>query len=146
MAETRESERHPVSGRCAVVEDDGDSAWLLLTNPDGVTIAADCWLYNRRHVTQAELGRWPRDRPPPALDDLIDPGALRTAPLHDHVTFLWDRHGESVAARLEDEVLGFIAAGERRGHSKYLRRASDWGAPFDTGIFRRLFETEQPAA
>lgn len=145
MIETRESAPHPVSGRCAVVEDDGDSGWLLLTNPDGLTIAADCWLYNRRHMTQAQLSGWPHDRPPPALDDLVAAGALRAAPLPRQVTFLWDPPGESVAARIDDEVLGFIAAGERRGHSKYLRQAGDWGAPFDRGMFRRLFEGQQPA-
>jgi len=146
MSDTQERSRHPLTGRTAVVEDDGDSAWLLLTHIDGFKIAADCWLYNRRRFAQSELATWPRDRPPPAPDDFIDPRALRNKPLSGPLTFVWDRQGESVAVRAEGTIFGFIAAGEQRGYSQYLRKVGPWGAPFDARLYRRLFESDGPAA
>ena len=135
-----------MSGRHAYVEDDGDSAWLLLTESDGYKVAADCWLYNRRRFAEAELATWPRDRPPPATDDYVDARGLRNGPLSSLVTFVWDQRGDSVAVRAGGEVLGFIAAGDRRGHSQYLRKVGPWGTPFDEALFRRLFENREPAA
>src|SRR6185295_13020481 len=41
------SDRHPISKRWAIVEDDGRVAWLYLTEPGTEKPAADCWLYNR---------------------------------------------------------------------------------------------------
>jgi hypothetical protein len=146
MSDEQWSARHPVSGRHAYVDDDGDSAWLYLTEADGYKVAADCWLYNRRRFAPAELAKWPRDRPPPATDDHVDAGGLRSGPLPSPVTFIWDERGDSVAVRAADEVLGFIAAGDRRGHSQYLRQVGPWGTPFDDALFRRLFEDGGPAA
>jgi hypothetical protein len=139
MAESRESGPHSVSGRCAIVDDDGDSAWLLLTDGDGSKVVADCWLYNRRHFARTELATWPRDRPPPAPDDAIDREALRSTPLLDEITFVWDTAGDAVAVSAQEEVLGFIAPGSRRGHSLFLRESGPWGAPFDGELFQRLF-------
>ena len=144
MGESQDSGPHSVSGRCAIVNDDGDSAWLLLTDGDGHKIIADCWLYNRRHFDRAELATWPHDRPPPAPDDAIDPGALRTMPLLDAIAFVWDRAGDGVAVIAQGQVLGFIAPGSRRGHSQFLRESGPWGVPFDGDLFERLFH--EPAA
>ena len=41
------SDQHPVSRRWAIVEDDGRSGWLYLSEPAATRVAAHCWLYNR---------------------------------------------------------------------------------------------------
>jgi hypothetical protein len=43
----RVSERHPDSGRTAIIADEGDSVWLYLTDPSGEGVTTDCWLMNR---------------------------------------------------------------------------------------------------
>jgi len=39
--------QHPVSHRLAVLEDDGTSAWLYLTEANSQKPFADAWIYNR---------------------------------------------------------------------------------------------------
>jgi hypothetical protein len=39
--------QHSTSRRFAVLEDNGTSAWLYLTEPDSRTPVADAWVYNR---------------------------------------------------------------------------------------------------
>jgi hypothetical protein len=122
-----------------VIEDDGDSAWLYLTEPGTAKPVLDCWLYNRRAITRKELADWPRDRPLPAPVELASAEALRTSPLPEQVGIRWDQHGESVAVIIDDQVLGFIVAGRKRGYSLYLRSAGPWGEPFDQRLYDRIF-------
>jgi hypothetical protein len=144
MTEIADSGPHSVSGNYAYLDDDGDSAWLYLTGRGGLGIVADCWLYNRRNFDRSDLSSWPRDRPPPAPNDSIEARALRASPPPDAVSFLWNSGGDSVAVSVEEEVLGFIAAGSKRGHSLYLRTTGPWGSPFDGALFKRIFR--RPAA
>ena len=59
---------------------------------------------------------------------------------------LEDQVAVHVAALLDGAVLGFIAAGRRRGHSRQLRAEGPWGAPFDADLFGRTFGDEMDAA
>jgi len=38
--------QNATSGRRALVCDEGASVWLYLSDPDGQSIATDCWLFN----------------------------------------------------------------------------------------------------
>ena len=143
---TRVSEPHPKSHRRAVVDDDGDSVWLYLTIPDSLDPSADCWLYNRRRFTNAEVEAWPRDRPPPAPEGTAHPDSSRDSPLPEGIEFHWDKDGESVAVSFEGETLGFIAAGQHLGYSRYLALTGPWGSPFDHRAFEALFGSGRPAA
>jgi len=144
MADIRLSTVHPVSGLQALVEDDGHSVWLYLRDQNATGIQADCWLYNRRPFQRAELSQWPRDQPPPAPSDLVGPEACWTAPLPETADFTWAPDGRSVAVIIGGTTLGYIAAGDRRGHSRYLQAKGPWGAPFDPAMYARLFG--EPAA
>jgi hypothetical protein len=142
------SERHPDSLRTAIIADEGDSVWLYLTDAGGEGVTADCWLMNRipapRYAELAENEGAERYRdeglPPPAIAEVVAEGAFRPGPLEAaRCRFTWAANGESVAAYYETELLGFIARGEPRGFSRFLRVASPWGEPLDWTRFAEVF-------
>jgi hypothetical protein len=142
------SERHPASRRTAIIADEGDSVWLYLTDAGGEGITADCWLMNRipapRYAELAENEGAERYRgeglPPPAIAEVVAEGAFRSAPLEAaRCRFTWAANGESVAAYYETVLLGFIARGEPRGFSRFLRVASPWGEPLDLDRYTEVF-------
>jgi hypothetical protein len=144
----RVSERHPDSGRTAIIADEGDSVWLYLTDADGEEVTADCWLMNRipapRYAKLAETDGAERYRgeglPPPAIAEVVAEGAFRSTPLEAaRCRFTWAANGESVAAYYETVLLGFIERGEPRGFSRFLRVPSPWGEPLDLERFAQLF-------
>jgi hypothetical protein len=142
------SERNPDSGRTAMIVDEGDSVWLYLTDVSGEGVTADCWLMNRipapRYAELAENEGAERYRgeglPPPAIAEVVTDGAFHPAPLEAaRCRFTWAANGESVAAYYETELLGFIARGEPRGFSRFLKVASPWGEPLDLERFAKVF-------
>ena len=149
MSDTlRVSERHPDSRRTAMIVDEGDSVWLYLTSAGSEEIISDCWLMNRipapRYADLAEQEGAERYReeglPPPAIAEVVAEGAFRETPLEAaRWRFTWAANGESVAAYYETVLLGFIARGEPRGFSRFLRVASPWGEPRVRDRFVEVF-------
>ena len=149
MSSLRVTERHPDSGRTAIIADEGDSVWLYLTDASGEGATADCWLMNRipapRYAELAENEGAERYRdvglPPPAIAEVVAEGAFHPAPLEpSRCRFTWAANGQSVAAYYETVLLGFIARGEPRGFSRFLKVASPWGEPLDLERYAEVFE------
>jgi hypothetical protein len=142
------SERHPTSHRTAIIVDEGDSVWLYLTDASGEGVTADCWLMNRipappyAELAENEGAERYREEglPPPAIAEVVAEGAFHPAPLEAaRCRFTWSSNGESVAAYYETELVGFIARGEPRGFSRFLRVASPWGEPLDLDRYAEVF-------
>jgi len=140
-------EVHPGSGRSAVVDGAGDSVWLYLTEPGGAGITADCWLFNRVPAPAEVSAYRAEGQPPPAVAGVAGEGAYRPEALTpERVRLRWSADGESVAALVDGEPTGFIAAGRPRGYSRHLRAESAWGAPLDLALYRATFEPGPPEA
>ena len=105
-------EQHPLTRRWAVVEEDGEVAWLYLSAPDALKPVAACFLYNQ---------------------------ADQAAPQPKNIHFRWSSDGESVAVYFESVLMGFIAGGEQRGFSKLLTAPGALGAPLDESLYERTF-------
>jgi hypothetical protein len=138
--------KHDRSLRTAIVTDEGDSVWLYLTHPDELRIAADCWLLNRAAALPSDVlrSRFEEYRsqalPPPAPAEAVGPDSLRTGVLEAaDVTVAWSRAGEAVAVWVDEQPVGYISPGARRGHSRHLAAAGPWGEHWDEAEFRRLF-------
>src|ERR1043166_5205759 len=123
------SEQHPVSRRWAVVEDDGTSCWLYLSEPDHPKPVADCWLYNRISAPEVSGTEASRGSAPPASAQYAGPGALMTPPREAQVSLRWSCDGESVAVFFERDLAGFIVRGQARGFSRHLVASGPWGNP-----------------
>ena len=134
------SQQHPTSRRWAVVEDDGTVAYLYLTEPDSTKPAADCWLYNRVESPSTFVGS--RGGPPVAPATHVRDNHPFRPPEAESVSFRWSADGESVAVLFDNNLMGFIAANQRRGFSSNLSKAGPLGSPIDQELYERLFGTQ----
>lgn len=133
------SQQNPRSGRWAVVADEGTSVWLYLTERDGMEPVADCWLFNTvPPPTNLDEYR-ARQSAPPVTEAYAGPAALGSVPVEAAVAFEWSDDGESVAVLVSGDLLGFIAAGSKRGFSKHLVARGPFGHPLDEELYARLF-------
>ena len=141
------SEQHSVSRRWAVVEDDGRSAWLYLSEPGAPKPVADCWLYNRV-ATPAQLDTQAvvRGESPIVPATHASESATFSPPAQQSVHFRWSHDGESVAVFFDAGLIGFIARGQARGFSKHLRAPGPFGSPLDAELFERVFTNNDHAA
>jgi hypothetical protein len=135
------TERHPISGRWSVFEDDGVSAWLYLTERDHPTPVADCWIYNRIPAPpETELGNY-RGKPPPACIGYAGPNAQYTSTQSPDVRFVWSTSGEAVAVSIDGSILGLIVLGVhgRCSFSRNLLKKGGWGNPWDEQVYQEVF-------
>ena len=136
------SEQNPVSRRWAVLEDDGLSAWLYLTEADSEKPAADCWIYNRISNPEPAESYLSRGVAPPASSEYAENGALLESPDASSFRLVWSEDGESVALFDGSVLMGFIAAGQGRGFSRNLKKAGAWGNPLDEDVYKSVFAPE----
>ena len=106
--------KHPASRRLAVLEDDGTSAWLYMTEPDSRKPVADAWVYNRIAAPPAEAIKSYRGGPPPAAQGYASKAALCEDPSSHEWSFLWSEEGESVAVVRDGQPVACIIGGSRR--------------------------------
>lgn len=132
------SEQHGLSLRWAILEDDGDAAWLYLTEPDGTKPVADCWLYNS--VSAPPERNFERGDTPvvPLTHTAYAPPFTPPAP--ETVAFNWTSDGHSVAIFFGDQLMGFIANSGPHGHSKLLSCSGPYGSPLDEALYASTFQ------
>jgi hypothetical protein len=137
------SEQHPASRRWAVLEDDGLSAWLYLTEPGSEKPVADCWIYNRIPDPEPAASYLSRGVAPPAPAEYVSSGALLAPPDAARFRLVWSQDGKSVAVFAGSILMSFIASGHRRGVSRNLKRAGAWGNPLDESVYKSAFAPER---
>ena len=111
------SDHHAQSLRRAVVEDDGDVAFLYLTAPHLTKIAASAWIYNRTSS---------------AFEACRDVAATDWA-------FLWSKDGHSVAVLADDFPLACIINAANPGYSRGLTAPTSLGLTWDDITYARVF-------
>ena len=136
------SEQNPVSRRWAVLEDDGLSAWLYLTEPNSEKPASDCWIYNRVLNPEPAESYLSRGVAPPAPSEYVRNSALLASPEASSFRLVWSEDGESVALFDSSILMGFIAGGYGQGFSRNLKKAGAWGSPLDEGVYESVFAPE----
>ena len=90
-------EQHPISRRFAVLEDDGNSAWLYLTEPNGERPCADAWVYDRiappsrEELSTPAISSSERQRPSVGENRTFSLGSVLLASVQDVAAFCWSR-------------------------------------------------------
>ena len=100
------------SSRHAVIEDDGEVAYLYLTEPGRLNIVASAWIYSRANFPNPSDRDW---------------------------TFLWSDDGESVAVLADGHPLACIVGAAGPGYSRDLEAVSSLGHAWDDTTFARVF-------
>jgi hypothetical protein len=133
------SDQNPVSHRWAILEDNGLSAWLYLTEPHSEKPVADCWIYNRVLKSIPAEGYGFHRVAPPAPSDYIGDSAVIISPDSSNFRLVWSQDGESLAFLDGNILMGFIADGQKRGYSRNLKKVGAWGNVLDEDLYESLF-------
>jgi len=106
----------------AIVEDDGQVAYLYLTAPLSMQIERDVILYMRvQPISQAEWKKLGESKSTPLLTiDIASPTAVIQDPAESEFEFRWSRDGNSVALLYHDQPLAFTSTTEKLGYSKAI--------------------------
>ncbi|MBI5029075.1 MAG: hypothetical protein HZB51_01010 [Chloroflexi bacterium] len=133
------TDQHPLSRRSAVLEDDGTSAWLYLTQPNLQMPIADVWVYNRIPAPSMKIIPSYRDGPPPAPVGYAHNTALCRDPGTHEWSFIWSADGESVAIAKDGLPVACIISAQKSGHSRELLKDGPWGMTWSEELFRHTF-------
>ncbi|MHC4694986.1 MAG: hypothetical protein ACYS67_19825 [Planctomycetota bacterium] len=133
------NDQNPQSLRFAVIEDDGNSAWLYLTECDSPKPVADVWLYNRIPAPPMEDIQSYRGGPPPAARGYVSDSALCMTPKNHEWRFLWSTDRESVAVTRDGVPVACIVAGQKRGYSRELNKDGPWGNTWSDELYDEIF-------
>jgi hypothetical protein len=130
-----------VSGRSAIISDEGDSVWLYLTSTSGDDFERDCWLFNKPSAAaEPDLEHYEAESlPPPAPAAYADAAGTRECPSEEHFELEWSEDGESALVLLDGVPLGLVSSHEEQGMPRHLLRESGWGRPWDDALVGRLF-------
>ncbi|PYJ83790.1 MAG: hypothetical protein DME22_14860 [Verrucomicrobia bacterium] len=132
-----------ISLRTAVFDDDGVLGTLVLLppdpdrRPDGHLHGSVCWVY-RRHpsLVEGNAKACLKKHQNACVFENLKPLRIRLDP---DVRFLWSESGQSVAAVVDGEPMGFISEHKHCPYSKSEKTPPVNQNPWDEDVFRRLF-------
>jgi len=133
--------KHAVSGRFAVLEEMGGTAWLYLTHPELPKPEKDAIVYTRNKLASMEevQAEARRGQPPPLAKEYASEGAIIPYARLDEFNIKWSFDGQSVAVLRNNVPLTMILADANRGYSKALSKSGPFGEPWDQQIYERVF-------
>jgi len=141
MAELFKDECHPVSGRCVILEDNGNSAWLYLTPKSGEGIEKVAFAYSPIEPTD-ELNKEEiaKGNPPVLYKKLASLDAVIDSAKEVDFTFKWSSNGESITLLYKDKPIAMIHEEYQRGFSIALSEQSGFGEPWNQKVYSSEFE------
>lgn len=124
-------EVHPLSGRAAIVADNGRSCWLYLhERANGPVLRAVLCYSPIPPVTKAEFDSCVgRGGTPILISEYASPDAVIVERFPDDFAFRWRPDGEAVAVLVRDRVLAVATPEERHGSSVAVARSGPFGDP-----------------
>jgi hypothetical protein len=131
----------PVSKRYAVLEDNGQIAFLYLTEPGRPRPMKDAVVYMRIPPDgEVDWESIKKTGATPLLrKDLASPTAVIKNPKASEFKFKWSIDGESVAVLRNGEALAFATVKERFGYSRAVSVSSPLGNAWDQARYIGLF-------
>lgn len=135
------SSRNPVSGRQAVFEDNGTSAWLYLTEAGSQRPERDVFVYSPIAPVAKEcaMAEAKAGQPPPLAADYAVASAPFSGASAASLSFQWSADGEAIGLLHAGEPLAMIAAESKQGFSKAVSRPGPYGLPWDETVYRTRF-------
>lgn len=123
------------SGRWAMLVDEGDSIWLLLTDPEDGRPVADVWVANTLDAPDApDLAHYrEQGKPPPAPAGMVGENACVRPDAPVTWALIWNEDGEGLTAYLDGEVRATLDASGGPGACTALRHSGPWGRPLEPG-------------
>lgn len=133
-------EMHPVSSRCAVLEDDGQAGWLYLTAVGEMRPEKDAVVYGRVLVPADDAIAAARSGAAPPLGlEFASAEAVMLDPVPSDFRFQWTADGQSVVVFHQDIPRAMIIAASERGYSRAIARSGFYGLPWDEAVYEQNF-------
>lgn len=134
--------KNTVSGRTAIMEDDGQVAYPYLTAPSTMQIERDVILYMRvEPISHAEWKKIMRAKSTPLLTvDIASPTAVMRDPAESEFEFKWSRDGNAVAILYRGKPLTLISGTETLGYSKAVKVSSPLANFWEQGKYDADFK------
>lgn len=132
-------EQNLISRRFCILDDDGESGWLYITEPDDRKYVADAFAYNRiAPILQSKVKEY-RDGPPPICETHASVDSQLENPNSEQFKFIWSTDGESVALLCSAEPIAMIIGAKKYGYSKGITVDGPWGHPWDQALYNKNF-------
>ena len=124
-------EVHRLSGRAAIVVDDGRSCWLYLHERANGPVLRTVLCYSPiPPVTRAEFDSCVgRGDTPILMSEYASPDAVIVERSPDDFSFRWRPDGQAVAVLFRDRVLTVATPEEQHGSSAAIARSGPFGDP-----------------
>ena len=125
-------EQHPETLRWAILDDDGTSAWLYLTEADSQKPVADCFVYNRiPAIPDSEVKAYvSRGVQPPVSLSYASQFAHLSEPSEHTISLSWSENGKSAIVAIDGHEWAMLSVGESRGYSRSLSVEGPFGYPW----------------
>jgi hypothetical protein len=133
------SDQNQVSKRWCILEDDGKSAWLYITEPENEKPVGDAFVYNRIDPIPKSRVKDYSEGPPPICESHASDQAQIKNPNASQFSFIWSNNGESVALLSESKPIAMIINSKKDGYSKAVALHGPWGHPWDQDLYDRIF-------
>ncbi|HJZ91451.1 MAG TPA: hypothetical protein VKE40_11300 [Gemmataceae bacterium] len=134
------SKQDPTTRRWAVLDDDGDSAWLLVTETESRKPVADCFVYNCRPPEPFLPTGWDRSRPPPILTQFASDTAYYPGITESRIRIHWEEGGVAAAVFVDGRPVAFLLVGEKLGYSRGIATDGPYGHPWNETRFAEVFD------
>lgn len=129
----------PVSGRHAILEGNGYSTLLYLTEPGSEKLCADCFLFSVVPPTEKLVKPFGEAGPPLLLRRFATPQAFQPSITADLLRLDFSADGHSVVVSLRNQPWALIARGVPHGYSKALSADSPFGNAWSDQVFKAAF-------
>lgn len=132
---------NPVSGRFAILDDNGTVAFLYLTARGTQKPERDAIAYMR--VPPPETVDWEevaKNGDPPLLSRAIASAeAVLATPSAANFSFRWSEDGEAAVLLHKGRPMALVSASEKRGHSKAAAKENSLTDPWNEKLYESLF-------
>lgn len=135
------SDNNPSTKRWAILEDNGNSAWLYLTKPGTQQPEKDAFVYSpiqpRAELNKNEIQN---GEPPILTKELATKSSVILKAKSTEFSIKWSDDGESVAVIYLGKPISMIVKESKRGYSTSLSKESAFGKPWDQLIYDKHFK------
>jgi hypothetical protein len=136
------SDENPVSGRWAILEDNGNSAWLYITKPGTQQPEKDAFVYSPvQPIERLNIEDIKEHGAPPILTkDLATDSSVLLNAKASEFRFRWSADGESVSVLYLGKPISMIVKESERGYSSALGKEGFFGLPWDQAVHDSHFK------
>lgn len=141
MAEIFIEQRNKISGRFAILEENGTSAWLYLTPKSGKGIDRDAFVFSpiepaeKLNIDEIKNGNTPILTKKFASDSAVIKDITES-----EISFEWSKDGHSVAVLYKNKPIAFIDSVHKSSFSKALKKEGFFGKPWNQDTYNEIFK------